>query len=69
MRDLALRSSEEIVAFMATVYVYKEMWETAAGEVLESVREPHNIQGRYAMTAKKNREQSQGGKIHLEMES
>ena len=35
------------------------MWETAAGEVLEGVREPHNIQGRYAMTAKKNREQSQ----------
>ena len=29
------------------------MWEAAAGEVLECVREPHNVQGRYAMTAKK----------------
>jgi len=33
--------------------MYIEMWEAAAGEVLESVREPHNIQGRYAMTVKK----------------
>ena len=30
----------------------KEMWEAAAGEVLECVREPHNVQGRYAMTVK-----------------
>ena len=28
------------------------MWEAAAGEVLECVREPHNVQGRYAMTVK-----------------
>ena len=34
------------------------MWEAAAGEVLECVRALHNIQGRYAVTAKKNREQS-----------
>ena len=33
-------------------HVYKEMWEAAAGEVLECVREPHNVQGRYAMTVK-----------------
>ena len=39
-------------------HVYKEMWEAAPGEVLECVREPHNVQGRYAVTAKKNREQS-----------
>jgi len=37
-------------------HVYKEMWEVA-GEVLECVREPHNVQGRYAVTVK-NREQS-----------
>ena len=37
-------------------HVYKEMWEAAAGRVLECVRAPHNVQGRYAMTVKKNRE-------------
>ena len=35
-------------------HVYKEMWEAAAGEVLECMKEPHNVQGRYAVTAKKN---------------
>ena len=34
-------------------HVYKEMWEAAAGEVLECVRGLHNVQGRYAVTAKK----------------
>ena len=35
------------------------MWEVAAGEVLECMRELHNVQGRYAMTVKKKkREQS-----------
>jgi len=34
-------------------HVYKEMWEAAAGEMLECVREPHNVQGRYAVTVKK----------------
>jgi len=29
------------------------MWEAVAGEVLECVREPHNVQDRYAMTVKK----------------
>ena len=36
-------------------HVYKEMWEAAAGEVLECVREPHIIQDRYAVAVKKNR--------------
>jgi len=35
-------------------HVYKEMWEAAAGEVLECVRGPHNVQGRYAVTVKKS---------------
>ena len=35
-------------------HVYKEIWEAAAGEVLECMREPHNIQGQYAVTAKKS---------------
>jgi len=33
-------------------HVYKEMWELAAGEVLEYVREPHNVQGLYAVALK-----------------
>ena len=31
-------------------HVYEEMWEAAAREVLECIREPHNIQGLYAVT-------------------
>ena len=37
-------------------HVIKEMWEAAA-KVLECIREPHNVQGLYAVTVKK-REQS-----------
>jgi len=29
------------------------MWEAAAGEVLEWVREPHKVQGLYAVAVKK----------------
>jgi len=34
-------------------HIYKEIWEAAAGEVLECVREPHNAQDRYAVAVKK----------------
>jgi len=34
-------------------HVYKEMWEAAAGEVVECVREPYNVQGLYAVAVKK----------------
>jgi len=36
-------------------HVYKEIKEAAAGEALECVREPHNIQDRYAVAVKKNK--------------
>ena len=29
-------------AFEDTMYIYKEIWEAAVGEVLMCVREPHN---------------------------
>ena len=35
-------------------HVYKEMWEAAAGEVLECVGKSHNIQGLYAMAVKQS---------------
>ena len=35
-------------------YNVQEIWEAAAGEVPESVREPHNIQNQYVMAAKRN---------------
>ena len=38
-------------------HVYKEIKEAAAGEALECVREPHNIQDRYAAAVKKKWEQ------------
>jgi len=34
-------------------HVYKEIQEEAAGKVLECVREPHNVQNRYAVAVKK----------------
>jgi len=37
----------EIVAFEATMHT--EIWEAVAGEVLGCVREPHNVQNRYAV--------------------
>ena len=40
-------------SYIRGYHVYKEMWEAAAGEVLEYIREPHNIQGLYAVTVKK----------------
>jgi len=33
--------------------LYEEMWVAAAGEVLECMRVPHNVQGRYTVTVKK----------------
>jgi len=41
---LAWRSSKEIVEFAAAMYIKRCAWEAAAGEVLEYVREPYNVQ-------------------------
>ena len=40
------------------IYNYKEIWEQAAGEVLEYVRELHNIQNQYAVVAKKKQQKT-----------
>jgi len=52
------RSLEEIVAFAATTYIQRCGRQLLHAEVLECMRVLHNVQGRYAVTMKKKREQS-----------
>ena len=39
--------------FVATTFIYKDIWYAVVGEVLVCEREPNNFQDRYAVAVKK----------------
>lgn len=42
------------VSCIQDYHVYKDIWDTAVGEVLVSEREPHNVEDRYSIAIKKD---------------